>query len=301
MEINDRIFITGASGFLGSLVARSISDLYPKTYLRLLVHHLPPPQLNTHPHIVQGSLLQDDINAFFSDIHVVIHCAALTATTSLGDYWQVNVEGMRNLVSAARRARVRRIIFISSRSIDEKCGYYAASKRAAENILIQSGVPYIILRFSEIYGHASRDGINKLIGLVRIIPIVPYPAGNIRIAPLWQDDAVKAIISALHIPQPTNITYTLGGPHEYRFPELIQVIAKHYSLRRGSIAIPQKIFHVFSVLARYAGISILHPDQLQRMACQKEYDNSDAKKNLHYAPIDLDKGLSLLKIAPFTK
>lgn len=293
MEINDRIFLTGASGFLGSLVAHLISECHPETYLRLLQHRLPLPQLSTRFHVVHGSLLQNNLGELVSDIDTIIHCAALTKTSNLQDYWRVNVEGMQNLIHAALDTKVKRIIFISSRSIGAECGYYGTSKLAAENILIQSGIPYTILRFAEVYGRTSNEGINKLIRLVRTLPLILYPAGDIRFAPLWQDDAAGAIINALHIPS-TNTVYTLGGPLEYTFPELIRTIADYYSLQRMSVAIPQKIIRLISGAAQFMKVPIMHPDQLQRMMCQKKYDNTIANKDLHFSPISLDKGLSLL-------
>lgn len=285
MEMNNCFFITGASGFFGSIIAKKIAAFYPNACIRFLQHAKPVARISNNCQIVRGSLSDFNIDDYMRDCDTIIHCAALTAAANLRDYWSVNVEGTRNLIEAAKRAHVQRFFFISTRSIGAECGAYGASKKAAEDILIQSGIPSTIFRFSELYGPSSNEGIMKLIRLIRAFPIIPYPSGDVRFAPLWQDDAVTAIITSLRTIRSMHAQYTLCGPHEYDFPELIRIITDHYSLKRIRIKVPRSFIRF---------IPVMHPDQFQRMICKKKCDNSAARTDLGFDPIEFDKGLSLL-------
>ena len=102
-------------------------------------------------------------------VAAVVHSAAWTGGAELSDAegLRVNVEGTRNVLAAAQAAGVERFIYVSSVAvygvnraplIDESMPTppvgqaYPDSKIAAERLVRESGLPYVIIRPASTYG-----------------------------------------------------------------------------------------------------------------------------------------------------
>jgi dihydroflavonol-4-reductase len=158
-----KAFVTGATGFVGSHVARELAD--QGADLRLLVRtssltrnieRLPGDR-------VVGDLLQpESLGAAISGCDVVFHVAAdyRLWTRDAADVqcmYRCNVEGTRALINAARQAGVRRVVYCSSVAtvgftgnghpadenspsrLDDMIGHYKRSKFLAEQVAIEAG------------------------------------------------------------------------------------------------------------------------------------------------------------------
>ena len=167
-----KAFVTGATGFLGSHVARVLAEQGAE--LRLLVR--PTSDLRNIADLnadrVEGDLRDAaSIEKALSGCDVVFHVAAdyrLWVRDPAAMY-RSNVEGTRGLLEAARKQGVRRIVYTSSvatmgfgsgsnngRPADEKSpvalvdmiGHYKRSKFMAEQVAIEaakSGVDVVIV------------------------------------------------------------------------------------------------------------------------------------------------------------
>src|SRR5450631_1334268 len=155
-----KCFVTGATGFLGSHVARQL--LAQGAELRLLVR--PTSRIDNIADLpaehVTGDLRDlDSLKAGIAGCEFVFHVAAdyrLWARNGQ-ELYDSNVEGTRNLLQAARDTGVRRVIYTSSvatmgfgnngRLTDESTpvtisnmiGDYKRSKFMAERLAIEAG------------------------------------------------------------------------------------------------------------------------------------------------------------------
>ena len=158
-----RAFVTGATGFVGSHVARALANMGAD--LRLLVRASSPTRnidaLNAER--VVGDLRQpDSLRSALVGCDVVFHLAAdyrlwTRDAADVQSMYRCNVEGTRGLIDAARQAGVRRIVYCSSvatvgftgngRPADESStvelekmiGHYKRSKFIAEQVAIEAG------------------------------------------------------------------------------------------------------------------------------------------------------------------
>jgi dihydroflavonol-4-reductase len=155
-----KCFITGATGFLGSHVARQL--LAKGADLRLLVRSTS--RLDNIADIpaerIVGDLRDlDSLKKGMAGCEFVFHVAADYRLWSLNhqELYDSNVEGTRNILQAARDSGVRRVIYTSSvatmgfgnngRLTDEKSpvtlsnmiGDYKRSKFLAEQLVIEAG------------------------------------------------------------------------------------------------------------------------------------------------------------------
>jgi dihydroflavonol-4-reductase len=155
-----KCFVTGATGFLGSHVARQL--LAKGADLRLLIRSTS--RLDNIADIaaerVTGDLRDlDSLKKGMGECEFVFHVAADYRLWSRNgqDLYDSNVEGTRNILQAARDSGVRRVIYTSSvatmgfgnngRLTDEKSpvtlsnmiGDYKRSKFLAEQLVIEAG------------------------------------------------------------------------------------------------------------------------------------------------------------------
>jgi dihydroflavonol-4-reductase len=148
-----RVFITGATGFVGSHVARELSRR--GAVLRILVRPTSPLTNleGLDGETVQGDLLQPEtLRSGMAGCDAVMHVAAdyRLWVTDPGSLYAVNVEGTRELLRIARENHIPRVVYTSSvatmafrtdgASVDENTpvslndmvGHYKRSKFLAE-------------------------------------------------------------------------------------------------------------------------------------------------------------------------
>lgn len=290
-------FVTGGSGFLGRRFLEVVARRQPSATLRVLVHRTPVPAPSPTAQLVSGSLDNEaELLTSLRNVDAVVHFAGATHAGRGETYFRINGEGTQCLVRAAHRAGVKRFVHISSRAVRPECGEYAASKLQAESAVQAGGIPYVILRFSEIYGPGSPEGLNALIRLVRAALVVPYPAGAITLAPLWLDDAVTAVYRAVNTPEVANRVYTIAGPRAYRFPEVIRAVADAFSLKRLRVPVPIKLLAGLIRISAMVGKPLARSDQITRMLCQKDDDIESARRDFGFSPLPFEEGLRALQI-----
>ncbi len=151
-----KALVTGASGFVGSAIARaligrgwSVRCLVRSGASRLNLHELPVD-------IVLGDLADGaSLERAAAGCDALFHAAADYRLGAPDPYrlYQTNVEGTRNILQAARRARVERIVYTSSVAtiglppdgapgdeatpvrLEDMIGHYKRSKFLAEQVV----------------------------------------------------------------------------------------------------------------------------------------------------------------------
>lgn len=176
-EERPSVLVTGGAGFIGSHVAETLHELgWPVEVLdNLSTGGRPNVRAGLRLHI--GDIRSEaDLRAVFGGrrFFAVVHCAGQTSVErSIRDPdldWEVNVAGTRRLAATAKAWGVRRFVFLSSggaiygetaqpadeRTLPAPRSYYGLHKYAAEEILRTEGLPYAILRPTNVYGSRQR-------------------------------------------------------------------------------------------------------------------------------------------------
>ena len=145
------VFVTGGSGFLGTLL---INDLlaagHSVTNVDLVPSELKHPRLCSVVGDIRDRVLLDSLLSG-SPHEVVFHCAALLAHGRISPHelWSANVDGTRTLAAAVAAAKIPQVVFTSSNCLwstgfsrpvkeDEPpapAEIYGSSKLAGEEIL----------------------------------------------------------------------------------------------------------------------------------------------------------------------
>src|SRR5437764_2267272 len=221
------ILITGATGYIGQhLVTRLIAQgVRPRCLVRDIQK-----ASNIFPidkvELVQGATtVPATLAAAVEGIETIVHAAFMTADkkeSPQNRYEETNVYGTANIIDAAKKAGVKRIIEISGLGTKSgKPGSYMQGRYLAEQMLIDSGLDWTIIRPSVLFGKDA-PFIKGLTELLRTSPVVPLIGGGKTLfQPILVDDVVSVIIKVLDEPERTSKKiYTIGGPEYYSFSQI---------------------------------------------------------------------------------
>jgi NADH dehydrogenase len=152
--------------------------------------------------------------------------AAATGKERPGVFTGVNVEGTRRLVECAADAGVSRFIFVSSiaaKYADKRHYPYAQSKLDAERIVKASGLGWVIIRPTLVFG-AHSPVLRGLIKLVKGPLGVVFGSGRVRVQPIDVDDVAEILMQVCDQPELNEQIIEAGGPSVLSFEDLLQRI-----------------------------------------------------------------------------
>jgi nucleoside-diphosphate-sugar epimerase len=290
-----KIFITGATGGIGSFLVPSLAD---SGYELILLSIAPDITFSKYKNVqvLVGNILDSaSYQTALIDVDIIIHLAAVTHTNDTALYYKINTEGTRILLAAAETANVKRFIFVSTRAIGKAGGGYSDSKAQAEELVKASGLAWTIVRPAEVYGVNEQEALTKLITGIEKMPFVPVLGnGRYKLAPVRINDVVQALCASLSRENTVGKTYTLAGPEEFTYLGLVDKVLNIKKLRKMKLHIP---LFVISLLAHLiALLPFKHPpfvkDQVSRLLLDKSADISQARQELNYTPRSLLEGLA---------
>jgi uncharacterized protein YbjT (DUF2867 family) len=239
------ILITGATGYIGRhLVSRLVAQgERPRCLVRNIKRAasiLPAGTLE----FVQGDTTSPaSLETAVQGVDTIVHAAFITADhkQSAGNHYQeTNVQGTANLVEAAKKAGVKRILVISGLGTKpDKPGSYMQGRYLAEKMVKESGLDWTIIQPSVLFGKDA-PFIKGLTDLIRTAPVVPLiGGGKVMFQPIYVEDVVTVIIKVLQEPERTkNKTYTIGGPAYYSFTQVIDALLQAMHKKRIKVPTP---------------------------------------------------------------
>jgi nucleoside-diphosphate-sugar epimerase len=289
-----KIFITGGTGKIGRIITDRLAE---EGYSLVLLTRSVPDE-DTHPLVkmVRGDIL--DLGSYseaLEGVDTVLHMAAVTHTNSVKKYFNVNAYGTRDLVRVSREKRVKRFVHISTRAISPGGGAYSRSKLEAEKYVRESGLDWIIVRPSEVYGLGGGEGIELLLDKIDKMPFVPVVGtGKYDIAPLHVSDLVEAIFRIVERQDLSGRIYTLAGPENFTYNSLVNGIMKMKNIHKIKIYVPCVLIKMLSyVSAALFGDRFLIIDQVDRLVSEKSDDISLAKNELSFDPKSLTEAAGI--------
>ena len=214
------ILVTGATGFIGSWVARALAE--EGATVRVLVRTPAQAEAQAERGFVPvlgdlGTVGEDALSAAVTGCQRVVHCAAWTGEAAQADQgWAINVDGARRLVDVAAQAGVARFLFVSSVAvyglnaapvIDESAPLapvgqlYPDSKIAAEEVVRTGGVPWTIVRPASTFGPGGSAWSLRPIELIRANRLRLLGRDDGLVNPGYIENFVPGLLAALSAPQ----------------------------------------------------------------------------------------------------
>ena len=232
-----RVFVTGASGFIGRRLEADLVDAGAKVTTLSRTRHRTARLPSSNVTAVTGNL-QDQalLSSYLQDQEIVFNLAYDVRASAAG-----NLAAFETLLGAAASAQIGRIVHTSSivvydgwpdHDIDEGGSMrrpggsaYRQAKIAMERQLMQGALPAAILQPTIVYGPGSalwtdRFAENLAAGGI----VLPTPEGLCN--GVFVDDVVQALIRAAVLPGLGQERFIVSGPTPFLWSELLQGYAR---------------------------------------------------------------------------
>jgi nucleoside-diphosphate-sugar epimerase len=159
-----RVIITGANGFVGNNLTKYLSqdpslEVYAMVRPKAPVNFLKDFQFKDDPNekwfeLVEASVLNEDsLVEAFDKKDIIIHLAGYVSDWGKKEhFWQMNVEGTKNVLQAATKVKASRVLYLSSLTVhgfaghkfeDESAPYakknyaYGETKKIGEELVLE--------------------------------------------------------------------------------------------------------------------------------------------------------------------
>jgi len=302
MNTRGTILVSGANGFIGSVVSRALAEAgrAPRAAVRRIV---PGGIGGPEPAVRVGEIDGNtDWSKALSGIECVVHLASPTDSQhgspadSLARFRRVNVAGSRRLAEQAAVAGVRRLGFLSTLKVNGERSAeraytendaprpedaYGISKQEAEEALRdvarRTGLEIVVLRPPLVYGPGVKGNFLRLMKLVA--RGVPLPLGAItnRRSFLYTGNLVGAIIKALDEPQAAGRTYLLSDGEDVSTPDLVRGLARALGVKPRLLSLP---LAALGLGAKLAGKRA----EFERLTGSLQLDSSRIRRELGWKP-----------------
>jgi uncharacterized protein YbjT (DUF2867 family) len=204
--------VTGGTGTLGRLVVPRLRDAGAE--VRVLSRR--PHEPGDGVQFAVGDLATGEgLDAAVDGIGTIVHGGG----SAKGDE-----DKARHLVRAAARAGAQHLVFISVvgadrvpvvSGLDRAMFGYFASKRAAEQVVAGSGLPWTTLRATQFH-----DLVLTVARQLARLPVLPVPAGW-RFQPVDAGEVAARLVE-LSLGPPAGLVPDFGGPRVYGMAELVR-------------------------------------------------------------------------------
>jgi len=323
-----RAFVTGGTGFLGGHVVQKLRQRGDDV---VALVRTPPKATQVRElgcEIVEGDLSHEDaIPKAVVGCDAVFHVAAMyevgIPASRHEEMYDANVKGTERVLDASTDAGVGRIVYVSTvgvfgdtkgKVVDETydreptgfMSYYEETKYLAHELAkdrIAKGAPIVIVQPGGIYGPGDPSVIGTLIGMIRRfgLPFLVFPDAGFNL--VYVEDVADGILLA-HEKGRVGESYVLGG-EVMSMRDALQRICRAAGKRVPTRVLPAPLMRlstpVWPVVSRLTGLPPNARELMANAAATFYATDAKARRELGYAPRDVDAGLTELLAAPPTK
>lgn len=308
-----KALVTGGAGFTGRhLVERLIEDGHAVVAL-----DRPGPMLDeiktcgAEP-AACDLRAPDTFGPSFDGVEVVFHVAALASPWGKrADFWNINVGGTENVIRAARRAGVRRLVMVSStaavfdgythhRRIDETFDYphtflspYSESKSVSERMLLAANskdLETVAVRPHLIWGPRDQTFLGRLRQYVAG-PVMHIGGGLTETDTTYVGNLVDALILAADAPAAPGNAYFITNDEPLLYRDFLNRFLVLLGGQAATRSLPTPIAYAFGAAceAVWSALRLKSEPMLSRykiaeLAYTHTYRLDKARRDLGYSP-----------------
>jgi len=235
-----RCVVTGATGYVGG---RLVPQLLDRGHDVRAVARTPSKLANVpwrdDAKVVRGDLADaDSLIAAFDGADVVYYLVHSMGTSR--NFAAEEKRAADNVVTAARRAGVRRLVYLGGlHPSDAKLSPHLRSRTTVGEILLASDIETVVLQAGVIVGSGSAS-FEMIRHLTDRLPVMTTPKWvHNKIQPIAVRDALHYLVEAATAEVPESRPWDIGGPDVLEYGEMMQIYADVAGLhRRAIVALP---------------------------------------------------------------
>ena len=313
-----KILVTGGTGFTGkALVRRLLNDGHQVVALDFQEGLKTQELRDWGAEVVIGTVTDTEVvDRCMKGVDVVHHLAAAFRQLNVPNsyYWDVNVQGTKNVLEAALREKVTKFVYCSTcgvhGNVDNPPGneespinaadYYQQTKYEAEPIVKeyqQKGMPTTILRPAAIYGPGDPERFFMIFKRVNKGTFPMFGSGKTLYHPLYIDHLVDAHVLAQEPGKGDGEAYLIADEEYLEIETLVQKTAvaldvdvkiPHFPVMPVIVVghICEKVCKPFKVTPP------IFPRRVDWYRQNRAFSIDKAKRDLGYAPhVSIDDGL----------
>ncbi|MBT8294670.1 MAG: NAD(P)-dependent oxidoreductase [Ignavibacteriaceae bacterium] len=305
-----KVLITGGTGFIGSRLAYRCKQRGDEVVI-LAQTNTPAEKQNTEELqrqgftvVVGGITDKEKVAEAVETCDVVFHLAAAQHEANVADqhFWDVNVEGTRNLLDASINAKVKRFVHgstigvygvemqgeLSETSALKPDNIYGVTKKAGEELVLsyKDKLPVTAIRISETYGPGDRRLLKLYKGIKKRKFFVIGDGKNIHQL-IFVDDLIDGMFQAAEKDAALGEIFVLAGGEILSTNEMVDIIANVLKVRKIAFRVPMWPFYLLAIVMektlRPLGIAPpLHRRRLDFFKKTLFFSNSKSSKLLGF-------------------
>lgn len=235
-----RCLVTGATGYIGGrLVPRLLDEGHDVRALARNPDKLADVPWRDRAEVARGDLGDvESLTAAFDGIDVVYYLVHSMGASK--NFAAEEDRAARNVVSAARRAGVHRVVYLSGLHPEgRKLSEHLESRAAVGEALIDSGIETLVLQAGVVVGSGSAS-FELIRHLTDRLPVMTTPKWvHNKIQPIAVRDVLHYLVAAATAPVPGSRTWDIGGPDVLEYGDMMRGYAEVAGLgRRYLIVLP---------------------------------------------------------------
>jgi len=237
------VFLTGGSGFLGKVILKKLEEANIETIIMLRKSK----SLSTSNSIICDLEHINSLN-LNRKTEVIIHSAALLKGKK-GDILKTNYDGTKKIIDFAKKNRIPKIVFISSSEVLFGNNSYGLSKILAEKEIINSGLNWVIIRPSIIFGKGDNKHFELLLNLLRKHRYIPLPyKGKFCWEPVYVEDLSEFIKETAINNNFNKRILNIAGAEKLNFIEICKILSDFIKSNNAFIKISNFLTDILKLL-----------------------------------------------------
>ena len=272
MQNNQKIVgIFGAGGFLGKHLMRQLTKLdyrvkaatrnpYLKGYLKPLGG---PGQIELFKTNIFNP---EDVKQILKNCDLAINLVGILYETKKQKFDQIHSQFPYLLSNLCNELEIKNLVHVSALGVKERhMSHYMQSKLQGEKNIQDIFRSSVILRPSVVFGPEDKF-FNTFASIAQFSPILPLVGGGkTKFTPIYVGDVAKAIVRTLELNNSEPKIYELGGPENYSFKELMEILLVEIKKKRFLMPIPFSVAKFQSYFLQMMPNPILTPDQVEML------------------------------------
>ncbi len=310
----EKILVTGATGFLGKYLVKQLVDDGYEVFALGRNERAGKVLVALGATFCAGDFTdKDSCRSYFEGVDYVIHAGALsTVWGKWEDFYNINVEGTRNVCELSKEHNVKRMVYVSSPSIysgkqhrfdikenefdkSNKLNYYIQSKIMSEDIIKEyneKGLYTVVIRPRGLIGIGDTSLIPRILKANDKIGIPLFNGGTNYVDITCVENVAYALSLCIKAADIDGQVFNISNGEPMEFKNILEMFLKSINKEAKYLKLPFGLVYGIAGFLEWIyktfnkkGEPTLTKYTVCTLAFSQTLDISKAKEKLGYKPI----------------